>query len=279
MSDTVKYTNSHGSGTGISFYSVACECSRKARLKREKEDIIRQYEDMTGADAGSLFHKYMEGYYGTDKEQTIEVDDLALEPALNEANRLYQAYTQRFPRTFFGKVLGTEVQLPPDGDPGAAARVCDAVGVAPFTCRIDMVVELGPEDVSRLQRLPGMGHLTQPGVYLVDHKTAERRNSMLDLEYNHSAQMIAYQLAWNAVNPSNPCNGVIINQVVKHMRLTDASFELAFVRPPTDIAIAGLKKWLQWAKLQAETDCCNWKACFNYHRPCAFLVSGDCNRI
>ena len=89
----------------------------------------------------------------------------------NEAVTLHGWYKETYGADYWGKVVGTEVQLPPEGKTEALQKVSEYFGVPPEfapTARLDMLVETSEEAVERLANsgvlLPGAGH------YILDWK-------------------------------------------------------------------------------------------------------------
>jgi hypothetical protein len=222
-----------------------------------------------------LFHAVLDTYYtkGT-ANIVLELDDVELDEASKEAMRLFHGYASRFPPTGFGKVIGSELQIPKDDN--EAVRIQEFLGV-PFTARLDLVVELSSSDIQALvERRPELAGI-EPGIYIVDHKTSGRRGADDPIKYRISTQFIGYQALWNHLNPDRPCKGMIANCVVRHKKLVDASFYSVLVPPPTHEQILGLKTFLQHTKVLMTTNMANWGACYQWG-VCPHLTSGRCDR-
>ncbi len=265
---------SGSSGTGISYYSEAARCSRRLRLNK-----MFEVEGTRPQDTGKIFHALCEVFYDEKKRAgaAFQLDDLNYGEAADEAKRLFLAYSERFAPTDFAKVLATELLLPAEGDTEARAIIETAVGVSPFTCRIDMVVEVDARSAEVLYKKRGLV-LDGYGTYLWDWKTKGQKGSSDDLIYRFSPQFIAYQLVWNALHPDNPCKGMIADVIVGHKKLEDKSFYSVLCPPPTMEQAMGLRRWLQAAQRNAATDDPNWLSCFEFGRPCPHLLSGNCTR-
>ena len=263
-----------GSGAGISYYSTIAECSRKAALAKDAE---RYYNaTTTGRDVGTIGHKLLEYYHGKrEKEIAILTSDIALQEASDEAGRLFNAYTQAHTVDFFGEVLQTERFFPTEAE---VVAVEAAVGIKPFTGRIDLVAVVRLADVERLQKVPGLEELTAPGIYLVDHKFKGKRDSNALLIYNNSPQFTAYMACYNAIadDAGAPhCQGMIANVIVGNKTPV---FEKYLVKPPAASQIVALRTWLAWCKQRENDNQPNWISCFNYHRPCEHMLSGRCTK-
>lgn len=265
------------SGTGISYYSNAVRCPRKAKLDvlhraaREPGDASPNYR----ADVGKIFHALCEIYYNTgERSISVELSDINMGEAPDEARRLFSAYTERFNRSDFARVIATELQLP--AKEADVAVIASLLGVSPFTCRLDMAVEVAQEHCDVLYRKRGL--VLTPGVYLWDFKTKAAKGAGDELVYRHAPQFLAYQAVWNALNPETPCLGMVADCIVAHKKMVDNSFYSILVPAPGPEQIAGLKRFLAYAQKQTELDEPNWLSCFDYGRACPHLTSGACNR-
>jgi hypothetical protein len=264
------------SGTGISYYSTAAKCARRARLDKERAES--SFSSDLRMDTGKIFHALCEIYFSTGQQNiAVELGDVNYGEAPDEARRLFAAYAERFFPEDFSRVVATELLLPPEGDSVAAAKIAEAIGVSPFTCRIDMVVEVDERSAEVLNKKRKL--TLEPGVYLWDFKTKGARDNNAELVYRHAPQFIAYQVAWNALNPSNPCKGMVADVIISHKKMEDdKSFYSVFVPPPQEIQVRGLRRFLQSAQANAPTDNPNWLACFDFNKACSHLVSGACDR-
>lgn len=270
--------SSGGSGTGVSYYNSLLGCPRKAQL-RAKEMENNPYNGMTGSlplDIGTIFHEFLELYY-TDPKARMQNpsaiqfvqdsgDPAALdEQARLEAERLFRAYRTKFPSDELGSVVALEEQL--EGE-----VVESAVGVSPFTARLDMVVKIGVKDCRRLQNTRNIE--VTPGYYIVDHKTATARYGNIRDIYTNSLQFTAYYLAWNAVHPKQKVQGTLVNIVFKNK---EVRFETIVVPPPTGIQIKALHNMFRIAKSR-DPDEANSTQCFMWGRTCKYLTDGLCDR-
>jgi hypothetical protein len=261
------------SGTGISFYSQAAKCSRKLHLDKQAE---ASQAGNFRPDVGKIFHALCEIYFSTGHSNiAVELSDVNLGEAPDEARRLFSAYAERFSPQDFSRVVATELLLP--ASPEQEGLVASAVGVSPFTCRLDMVVEVDARSVDILYKKRGI-IIPEPGIYLWDFKTKGQKGSNDEVVYRYSPQFIAYQIVWNTLNPGMPAKGMIADVIVGHKKLTDNSFYSVLVPPPTNEFAAGLRRWLAYAQKQASNDEPNWLACFDFGRACPHLLSGACNR-
>ena len=262
--------NTGGSGRGIGFYSEAALCGRRANLNAELSD-----ESGEAASTGITFHKLAEMYHRGDSIPGVVLPYANFSAdAVQEGLRLFGAYRQRYARDFLGEVIDTEILLPEGGleaSPTLQEQVLAAVGVWPFTARIDMAVR-------RTTQGKIGDYVLEPGVYLVDHKTKKRKDPDAETTYRFSPQMLAYQLLWNALRPKEKCSGFIINVVVAHKKLDGDSFQQFFIPPPTEDEVAGFKHWLQDAALKAQLNQANLARCSLGYGLCPHLLTGACTR-
>lgn len=262
-----------GSGRGISYYSTAARCPRRAKLDAT----------LTGASAGhdaavgTIGHGGLELFYkgeldwetATSTDTTWMVDEPFMD-AMPEAIRLMRAYLRRFPeRDFWGEVVGAEVSLPEE----AKASFVKAFFMVDLTARLDLVVRVKEEHLTRILDRTGL-QLT-PGIYIIDHKFKTRRDNNLIETYTLSAQFTAYPPLWDLHHPAEPCQGMIANVIVGNK---EPAFQQALVQPPDETRLTGLRNWLIAAEALAGTDFPNWTSCKDFNRVCGHYSSGLCNR-
>jgi hypothetical protein len=259
------------SGTGISYYSTVSRCTRKAALDK----LVSRDADYR-PDVGRIFHALCEIYYQTKSADiVVELSDLNLGEAPDEARRLFAEYAKRYSPSDFAEILGTEVLLP--SNPQLTPAVEAAVGVSPFTARVDLIVRVDERSAAVLAQKRHI--ICEPGVYLWDYKTKGQINKYDDILYRQrSAQFIAYQIAYNAEHPDSPCKGMVADIIVGHKKLEDKSFYSILVPAPSKEQTAHFREFLEDAKLRAGVQKPNWTACFDYNKPCQHLTSGLCDR-
>lgn len=304
---------SGGSGRGVSYYKVGALCPRRTRLQQEEKEEKGKLERDAGipedtfkADKGTVFHKLAEVWHTGKEPGTLLVDDIGYEPAIAEGQRLFSTYKQYFPPDFWGEVLGAETHLPGSCDDNCPSAEMDnktacrcsrfdreqillnLFGVT-FTLRIDLIVNLTEADCKRIgskTMIPASDLV--PGVYLLDHKTADKVDNNAEMKYNFETQFPAYLMAFNQVFPEMQVKGMLVNRVVAHkpMRIADEgprkpkSFWQYLVPFPSETECTGIGSWLQSTESLIQTDWPNRAACFmlDFGRPCRFLENGKCDR-
>lgn len=299
MGEIVKITEvldfeSGGSGTGVSYYKTAMNCPRRARLQKEKREageVKHDYDGFAAADKGTVFHRLAEIYHNKDTETVIDVADAAGQPALQEGTAMFASYSKHFGVEAWGQVLGCEVSLPGDCEPDcpyaeAENKTACECGRAdneqrlrklfqvPFTCRIDMVVLVRESDVAGIKERTGLE--LEPGIYLLDHKTKDRKDSKMHQKYADEVQFHAYMMAWNACFPEMPCKGLIVNVVINHKKMTKNSHAAVLVDTPTETQQQAVLTFLNNAAVLAKTDMPNILHCHDYSG-CPFLHK-ECDR-
>jgi hypothetical protein len=262
---------SSGSGSGVSYY--ATRCPEQARLDKKFPR-----PSSFNAGTGTVFHKLMELYYGQQLVNVVLPLDDSPDPKdpVQEALRLFAGYTNFFPSDEWS-VIAVEKLLPVEGDDRMKAAIEHAMGVSPFTARLDMVVSINPEQAAAMSERRRIDIL--PGNYIVDHKTKDKKDHLASIKYSRKAQFIAYQTVWNiAFGDIWPVQGLIVNDCVRHKNLTADSFQTYLVPPPSEVQVAGLRKWLQWKELYLKMQVFDWDACDDWGG-CQHWVTGNCQRV
>ena len=260
-------TSGGGSGTGVSFYRQAMNCGQKARLNA----LLKGGGGGSFAtDTGTYFHAMMEWYYGG--EGLLEFNDFQLDDAQTEALRLFRAYAKVFGPGDFARVVGCEMFMPEDG---AEKAVHDMMGVAPFTGRIDMVVELDEAACERLgaKRPEIAGHL-EPGIFLWDFKTKGQSDKSAAVKAAWNVQFLAYQMAYCAQTGVEPI-GMISDYVI---RTKVPKFYSCFTAFPDDTEQAMVRQYLQEGRRRFEEGLPNLEECFNYGE-CFHRKTGNCRGV
>lgn len=277
---------SSGSGTGVSHYMKRCGAQHYL-------DKLYPREGGYDAQVGTLIHKLMELYYTRQLDSVaIPLDDMAdfQNNPVQEALRAFSAYSQFFPADEF-EVVACELQIPEPGTERGrmqAAVLADFV-IDPFTFRPDMAVRFNQEQAENFftrRRIT-----VEPGcLYLMDHKSHGKADSHGVRNYTMGQQVPVYTRAWNAmveagVLPYQPCQGMIINNIIRHQNMSpeptrtrQGSFPtyLLDVGTDHDLAVARAAFARQAQKLAAGepdiTACRDWGICSHF-------VTGNCDRL
>lgn len=272
---------SSGSPYGWSRYKTWLTCGLRASLdwearERQAELGLDEALEDDALGVGTLLHKMLELYYG--RAEATEAPVAAPE-ALAEATRLYTAYIEDPLRADLGAVLGVEKTLPcepnePDFELRVAALATQLALPVKLTCRSDLVVRLSQDDCDRIYKAREAE--VTPGIWIVDHKTASRRSNDAELIWRTDTQMALNFVLWNNSQPE-PCQGVLVNVIYKYKV---PKFETFVVKPGADEVLAALHAVRLAGGLSQHRDLAkvpNTAACFNYFRPCQYLVQG-CKR-
>ena len=236
--------NEGGSGHGVSYWMAFLKCPKRYQYERQETMDERSPDGAPPAkETGTLVHKLLELYYDpslTD-DHILEYDEGNDNPAWHEALRLFEAYRERYPRNELGDVLHTELGL-------ESRDSLESFGVDKFTGKLDAIIYLDEEAVDVLTMVrPTLGVLN-PGIYLVDHKTAKSNMSTLPTQVKASFQFTAYQMLYQERFPDLPIQGLIANYIFKHKNMDpDKSFRSLWVPPPSDEKKAALKETLAFA--------------------------------
>jgi hypothetical protein len=99
-----------------------------------------------------------------------------------EAERLFRAYRQKFKLTEW-QVVSIEESLPVSDKDKALVKEA-VMGLDPFTFKPDLVVHMSPQQAEKIEVLSG--EILEPGYYMVDYKTAARREKYRQITREHS---------------------------------------------------------------------------------------------
>lgn len=261
-----------GSGRGISFFSTAARCPRRAKLDAEHGSA-----SSIDSRVGTIGHGLLEMFYeGKIAKELIDDPNLIVqvpydfETEVPEALRLVRAYLTKFPeRDFWGTPIGTEVSFPEAGK----EELVKGFFMVALTARLDLVTEVSEDQQQRIKSRLCLDVPT--GILIVDHKFRTRRDSNIAETYDLSAQFTAYPPLWDLHNMNRPCQGMLANVVIGNK---EPGFQQTFVRPPDETKLIGLRNWLIAADALAGTDFPNWTSCRDFNRTCGHYSSGRCNR-
>lgn len=227
------------------------------------------------ADTGSVIHKLLELYYGKQLSSVIlPVSDMPdPDDVVQEALRIFSVYTKYY-RADEWNVVGVEIALP--GDSQANRQLMEeTIGVSPFTCRIDAVVDI-TEEQAQAPHFVALG--VSAGRYIVDHKTTKYADSDAILTYATKVQFAVYQWMYATVFPEVPVKGLIVNRIVRHKNLVDKSFQRFLINPPTDYQKSLVTAHLQEKQRFLATGAPNLDACDDWGG-CKHRKTGACRLL
>lgn len=218
--------NSGGSGEGMSHYSLASRCGRRARLSQRRYDGFAERKAALPLTknhfiVGSVYHKLHELARRPNDGLVIDFDEQYQNPNVAEGLRLYKGWLRTWGLDFWGKCLGVEVHLADE-----TTFVYHVEGVQfdasdkniRVSGQIDMVVEM---DEAACERAKKRGLDLPPGRRLVDWKTADAPGD--GLTYTDGVQGMWYMHLYNLHHPDTPVDGIIFDVIYKRSRRKDRS--------------------------------------------------------
>jgi hypothetical protein len=279
------------SGYGMSYYSTAAKCSLRAYLGKLAEAAGEEVSPSgKAARVGIYFHSLAELFYRGDFSAKKVLQATALQPEfaedLEEAKRFWKTYSNAFgERDFWGTPVTVERRIPDDTDEGLErrerAKIQAAFGLDPaqqLTARLDLVARISDEQIDRIGQRTGLV-LTEPGIYIVDHKTTSRKDSTAAFKYDLSPQFTAYQMLWDALHPDEPCKGMIANVVIGYKTMEKMDIDKwhtpVLVSAPSEKKRTDFMNWFDGVLESLETPRPNWTACVNWG-VCPHYLNGDC---
>ena len=308
---------STGSGTGNSYYMEQCAA-------RHQLDEQFPHEGGFDAQVGVLVHKLLELHYSRKlRDVALPLDDFGdfERDPVQEALRIYASYSKYFPDDEFD-VVACELQIPevqecPDcrGGPtwnGEPCVNCDDVGevltalgvlqqallgdlvVRPYTLRPDMVVRFNEAQAAAW--LERRKQTVTPGVYMVAHKPHKKAESDVVRAYSMGPQVPIYTRAYNKLCEAGlmvvggvaqePCQGLIINNMVRHMDMTPvatprraASFQAYLMDVGSELDVAVYSAHYRRQQEYLATGVPNPSQCRSFGRVCSHYETGRCNRL
>lgn len=276
--------NSGGSGEGMSHYSQASRCGRRARLSAERYARFAAEGAALPASKnhfiiGSVYHKLQELARREDKPM-LNYNEQFKNPNVAEGVRLYRGWLSTWGLGFWGDCLGVEVQLADDETFVAPIiRNVDEEngGRVNVTGQLDMVVEM---DEAACERASRRGVTLTPGRRIVDWKTADSPSD--GTSYRDGLQAIWYCHLWNKHHPDTPVDGIIFDVVCKRSRRKDRSVLLddfqAFYVPAgvetvdvlRGLVLQGHRNIIE--DIPNRSECCSWRG-----EICPFRLNGECD--
>lgn len=265
--------NSGGSGEGMSHYSQASRCGRRARLSTAR---YKSFADKGAAlpltknhfVIGSVYHKLHELARRDPKDETlvIDFDEQYQNPNVAEGLRLYKGWLRHWGLDYWGKCLGVEVHLADDETFG-----CRVTGA------LDMVVEM---DQAACDRAKKRGLELTPGRRIVDWKSADGPSD--GVQFREGMQALWYCHLWNLHNPDRPVDGIIFDVVMKRSRRKDRSvltddFQAFYIVEGRE-SIESLRGMVTQGHRNIVEDVPNRSECVTWRGEiCPFRTYGDCD--
>lgn len=204
-----------GSGRGMSFWSDAAQCGKRARFREEEKSQGARAFDPTHEGhfvVGGVYHKLHE-IWRYDADVEFSYNEPLENRSVLSAIELFNGWRGQWNRDFWGKTVAVERQLPCTEI--GEKTIVEALGTL-VTAKVDMCVDIAEDDLERIQaRCPD---IVEAGRYLVDWKTAA---SHYPKEYYAGGlQALWYPAAWemeheDAVSRTPPIIGTIFDVIIK----------------------------------------------------------------
>lgn len=288
---TVQSAPHGGSTNGMSKWGKAATCGRLSRLSEQQKEAreANGKGDLNPLDVGTYYHALHE--VGSRGQLDSEIWDCSDEMLANdewmEAVRLYRAYVRDWESTAarWGAIhLGAEVKIP--ATPKGEAMALECFG-EPVTGRMDALIEVTNPDIAE----KNTGLKLQPGVYILDHKTAASRKDNYAWEFGYSLQAASYLQIYNMENPERPALGFIFDQIFKHAdisKVTKYKKDGSILREPSYQAyltearpedVQVIQALVRIGRRNYDEDLANPNQCFKGWKPCYYFTAGYCKRF
>lgn len=271
--------NSGGSGTGYSYYAAWAKCGRAATLAEKAKVDGEQQEEPSYFGIGRIYHALLELHFKRGMQepfdvQAVQYSDTVDEEIRVEAERLFRAFRVICPPNTFGTVKEIEIGYPQTIK--QTDLLAELAGM-PYSFKPDMVVRL---DKVAAQGLQSRWQLdVSPGYYLVDHKTLGQWDGSAISRYMNSHQFTLYQMAWNALFPKMPVQGLIADIMLKYKA---PELKMLLIPFPDETAQKAALAFLKYCKFIQDNapDFPNSlpENCFPKGRTCNWFTQGLCNR-
>lgn len=279
--------NGGGSGLGMSHYSQASRCGRKARLAAERNAHFASLDSSSLPSAknhfviGSVMHKLHE-LARTKHSHTLDYSEQFANLNVAEGVRLYRGWLRHWGLDFWGETLAVEAFLE-DSETFASEQYTESderntsPTPIPVTGAIDMVVDM---DEAACERARRRGLNLQPGRRIVDWKSADGPSD--GAQYAGGLQALWYPYLWNLHNPEQPVDGIIFDVVMKRARRKDRTVLIddfqAFYVPYGMESVDALRGMVQQGHRNITDDIPNRSECVSWRgEVCVFRTNGACN--
>ncbi len=210
--------NEGGSGRGLTFWSDAAECGKRALYNEERRARWREDpstippfdpDKKTAFAVGGVYHKLHELWAkGKLDDELIGAAGPFYDASGALAWHLFMGWREHWPKDFWGKDVAIEQTLPVGdyAEREISAELGEVVNAKP-----DRVVWLEEEELERArQRCP---ELISRGYYMLDHKTTG--GDYDEIYYREGLQNYWYPVAWELDNPDKPLQGFIYDIIRK----------------------------------------------------------------
>jgi len=248
-------------------------CSQKVYLNSQGE---REQGSSLPLLTGTLLHALLEHYYKT--QEAFDTDTISWKgadltnpswPAAEmKAVSAFREYRMHHAPDEWGAVLHTEF--------GFEINEHSVIGVAPFTGRIDLIVQVSKKSAKVLKRTRGVD--IEPGIWVVDHKSTSGLNPNSVERHKLSLQGTAYTLAAEHVL-KRPITGFLINliEVAQTHRVFTLPVFPSVLAERRLLAVTQAKCMATWPSLENHRP--NVSRCFDYNSVCPHWVSARCTGV
>ena len=269
------------SGRGNSFYSSAASCGRRARLEEEDRQVVREFQpakEPTPFGTGTAYHFFhqLAGTKQLADGLVVDMTDTSVDADFLEGLRLFRGWQSLWGsiEQKYGEVLA--VELPVEfHDPDQEEDEEDEDGG--FTGRLDCLVDI--QDTQGVQQRTGL-HV-EPGIYIVDWKSAKGESSADNYKFTQGTQARGYLMMKEA-------KGVIFDVLYKHKsfihqpriaatgKVTQGKSYAHYFQPPQHDDKHVIDALIQIGKHNYDNNLANPAECLRGFEPCKYFLNGRC---
>lgn len=260
-----------GSGRGQSFYKLASECGRKAHLVAEESANGERSDDQAHFDIGTAYHLFHQAAATTDLVPALDMRDERIDPSFVEGNRLFLGWRQLWGSmgAKYGRVIGAELEASTE------------LAGQPYTGKLDAVVEIADIEAFRLKT--GL-QLPEPGIYIVDHKSAKGASDSHAFEFTQGLQGAGY------LHMYPEAHGIIFDVLYKvktfrhepeyskdGKKLMAGKSYAHFLQTRQPDDVPRLEALVRYGARNFADAAPNPRECLGNRKPCPFFASGKCS--
>lgn len=244
-------------------------CQRKVALRGGSSYSL-------GTLTGTLVHALLETYYSKGYFETenvswrgVDLTDPLFSQAETKAFHVFREYKMKFPPNELGCVLEVEW--------GFEINVPHVIGCAPFTGRIDLIIKLTKRDCIRLRKTRGID--LEPGIYIVDHKTAGGIYATTFERLSNGIQPTAYMKAFPYVTGKR-VQGALMNVMTT---TRDVKFHTLVIPRPGVLdtnrlfSVTESEAMKSWGNFENSRP--NISRCYDYNGICGHWVNAQCTGV